>query len=91
MVDAEPVGTIKAAREKRLFYALRPGLRQRGSVFFSNLRHDSRGYVKNICSVRSASLRACLRQSGVVCFSNLAALFRFAHPWLKAMGYQAVP
>ena len=24
-------------------------------------------------------------------FSSLAALFRFAHPWLKAMGYQVVP
>jgi len=34
------------------------------------------------------ALRACLRQQGIVIFQALTALFRFAHPWLKAMGYQ---
>jgi hypothetical protein len=56
---------------------------------------------KNICYVRSIkpkadlmgtpALRASLRQQGSVILEYLTALFRFAHPWLKAMGYQVVP
>jgi len=37
------------------------------------------------------ALRASLRQRGSVIFQRLTALFCFAHPWLKAMGYQVVP
>jgi hypothetical protein len=37
------------------------------------------------------ALRASLRQQGSVILQRLTALFRFAHPWLKAMGYQVVP
>ena len=41
------------------------------------------------CALRFATAQAC--GSEEVLFFRLTALFRFAHPWLKAMGYQVVP
>jgi len=53
----------------------------------SGCRPSSR-LLKNVYFVRYAHA---FGRSVVFIFSSLAALFRFAHPWLKAMGYQVVP
>jgi hypothetical protein len=62
------------------------GLNKRvvGQFGFQQLR-------KNVYSVRSASLRACLRQSGVAHFQQLGGTFSLRSPMAKAMGYRVVP